>query len=345
MIFVLILSSLFIASCSGNNPVGPVNIYTGTQGVTVQFTKNNPPLEIYESSEMLILAEIWNKGAFTPDKKMYDEPIMISINVDDVYLEILGKPTDSIFAKDEYMSLYLSGKSTVWPIGEKTIIPIVSLKANKILGTRETPTTRIEISACYQYKTYFAESICIDSDLYGLEKTPICKNKNTYTYSGQGAPVIVNKMDVDMIPVGVVTDPITRSVPIVNSSGGLEGIGQGIEEGESIILRPNFRIYFQNAENGVILASNEIENPCTEGPASKGEAIRISAMLGNIPLTCARPEIKMYSNEGSVRCWIDEKDVPSQFELNRNYELPLKLEAEYFYKVTTIRDVRIMRVS
>jgi hypothetical protein len=95
------------------------------------------------------------------------------------------------------------------------------------------------------------------------------------------------------------------------------------------------------------MASEKGKNPCVSGPASRGEAFRINATLGNMQLTCAKPEIKIYSNEGSVRCWIDDSQNNAEipFDLNRNYELPLKVEAEYFYKVTTTKDVRINRIS
>ncbi|MGV8162011.1 MAG: hypothetical protein ACP5N2_01605 [Candidatus Nanoarchaeia archaeon] len=347
-ILIIVSISIFIAGCNGggNNPK-IVNVYTGTQGVTVQFTQNNPPVDMYEDSEVIVLAEIWNKGAFTPSEKDGDEPIMVSLNVDKIYFDVVYDIGDvnTLTGLKDYLDFYLSGKSEVWPVGEKTIIPIARLKVNKIPGIRETPTTKIGVSACYPYKTYFAQSICVDTDMYDIEKDPICKNLKTYTYPGQGAPIIVSKLEVDMVPVRFEAGQVGMSIPIMNESGQFVNIGQGTEDQRNLVIRPYFRIYFTNVENGILMSFEKATNPCVVGPSSRGEALIVTASLGNMPLTCAKPEIKLYSNEGSVRCWLNETDVSGQFELNRNYELPLKIEAEYFYKVTSTKDVKINRVS
>jgi len=343
LLFSILMISLIISGC-GSKTSGPVNIFTGTQGVSVELAQNNPPEEMYEDSETIVLAEIWNKGAYTPTKE--DEPIILSVNVDEVYFKMKYSTSEDKILKGitDYLTLELAGKSEISPIGEKTIIPVAQLVVNKIPGTRESPITQIDVSACYPYKTYFAESICVDTDIYSLDKDPICKNKKLFTYAGQGAPIIVSKMEVDMIPVRLDGKDISMNVPIVNSTGQFEGIEQGVEKGQNLVIRPNFRIYFKNTDKGIILAAVDGKNPCITGPASRGESIIIKAQLGNTQLICAKPDIKMYSNEGSVRCWYNESTL-IPYDLNRNYELPLKLEAEYFYKVTTSRDIKIIRTS
>jgi hypothetical protein len=356
-IVFIIVSSLIITGCTNGNNRRPtiLNVYTGTQGVTVKLTDNNPPAELYEGSEVILMAEIWNKGAFTP-RSGVNGPIYISVNVDDVYLEVSGGIGESnnynvlnnlINTNTEannLVSLYLSGKSQSWPTGERTIIPIANLKVNKITGTRESPTTKIETSACYEYKTVFSESICVDTDIYNLDKNPICRNQRTYTYAGQGAPLIVSKLEVDMIPVGVTADAVGINISVVDESGQIQGVEPGSTEGKSIIIEPSFRIYFKNTDTGVVLGTDGNSNPCVYGPSTRGEVIRIKANLSNIELECTKPDINMYSNEGSVRCWLPAERLPSQFGLNRNYELPLLVEAEYFYRTTTTNDVKIKRL-
>ncbi|MGV8169473.1 MAG: hypothetical protein ACP5N3_05440 [Candidatus Nanoarchaeia archaeon] len=365
-VLLVLTLSLFLSGCGGEK--GPLNIYTGTEGVTIEFTKNNPANEVYEDSEIIVLAQVWNKGAFSPrqkrertenfwnnelflpDKHDY-EPIFISLNYDQVYFSMTTNvmavnQEDLLTGISDLQMLYLSGKSEVWPVGEKTIIPIANMRVNKIPGTRETPVTKMDISACYSYKTYFAQSICVDTDMYEIDKNPICKNLGTYSYSGQGAPVIVNKLEVDMVPVRYEAGTVNMSVPIIDDQGSIQGLASNQQvEGKNLVIRPYFKIYFKNMDNGIILAADGDENPCLEGPSNKGVAFKIRAALGNMPLTCAKPEIKMYSSEGSVRCWLNESEVYGQYELNRNYELPLKLEAEYFYKVTETKEIRINRIS
>jgi hypothetical protein len=341
LFLIMTIFSLLISSCT-KSPTD-INVYTGTQGVTVQFTTNNPPAQIYEGSVVMLMAEIWNKGAFSPDTKSSQKtpPVYITVNVDDVYFKL----NDGNY-QDNTLSVYLEGKSQVWPMGEKTIVPVGKLNVSEIPGTRESPTTKIEVSACYPYVTYFSESICVDTDIYNLETNPICKNQKTFTYpAGQGAPIIISGIDVDMIPVGVETNNVPISQPVLDTNGQIQAIGHGTIAGKDIIIQPNFRIYFKNTDQGVILAYEEGQNPCLTGPASRGEVIKINASLGNTVLECTKPEIQMYSNEGSVRCYLPASKVSSQFELNRNYELPLRVEAEYFYKTTTVKDVQIIRVS
>jgi hypothetical protein len=289
------------------------------------------------------MAEVWNRGAFTSDTKSNPPtpPIYVSVNVDDVYFKL----NDGNY-QENILPFYLAGKSQVWPIGEKTITIVGKLNVSKIQGTRESPTTKIEVSACYPYKTYFSESICVDTDIYSLETEPICRNQKTYSYpAGQGAPVIVSRIDVDMIPVGVESGSVSISQPILDASGQIQDIGHGTIQGKDIIIEPNFRIYFRNVDQGVILAFDGNNNPCVSGPSAKGEVIKINASLGTTELICSKPEIMMYSNEGSVRCTLPANRVNGQFELNRNYELPLRVEAEYFYKITSAKDVKIMRVT
>ncbi len=335
----IILFSLVISGCGSRDPTA-LNIYTGTQGVTVEFTQNNPPQEIYEDSAIILMAEVWNRGAYTPGSKQ-TPVIYVSVNVDDLYFTLNEGNYEA-----NILPLYLEGKSQVWPVGEKTITIAGKLNTHEILGTRESPQTKIELSACYPYKTYFSESICVDTDIYSLEKNPICRNQKVYSYpSGQGAPIIVSRIDVDMVPVGVESGSVSVSQPVTNSAGQLQDIGHGTIEGKDIIIAPNFRIYFRNTDKGVILAFEEGVNPCVDGPSGRGEVIKLNATLGNTVLNCTKPEIQMYSNEGSVRCFLPPGNVNGQFELNRNYELPLRIEAEYFYKTTTVKNVEIVRVS
>jgi hypothetical protein len=335
ILVIIIFSSFFFSACNG----GPTTFdqYTGTKGVTAYLLQNNPPAEVYENSDVMLMAEIWNKGAYTPGSEQ-NKLIYVSLNVDDVYLKLNdGEDRNNLF------KYYLHGKQEGWPIGEKTIQPIGKLHVNDIPGTRESPSTKIEVNVCYPYKTYFSQTICVDKDIYNLEKNPICRNQKTYSYGGQGAPVIISKVEVDMVPVGIVHGSAVVSQSITDSEGRLVDIGHGMESGQSVIIAPHFTIYFRNADNGVILSYSN-QNPCEIGP-ERGTVININGTLGTVPLNCSNPEVMMYANEGSVRCTLDAQKLNSQYELNRNYELPLTIEAEYFYKTTEVKNIKIVRVS
>lgn len=344
-VLILLVFSFSLSSCGGNNRPEPINVYTGTEGITIKFTQNNPPMEVYEGSEVILMAEIWNKGAFTPIPGNHS-PVYIAVNTDELYFKFIRGSSLVNENSNGVISLpTLAGKSQEWPTGEKTILPVALLNVSKIPGTRESPTTKIEVSACYQYTTYFSENICVDSDIYDIDPDPVCRNQRTYNYAGQGAPVIVSRIDVDMIPVGVEAEMERVSVPVVDESGQLQEIGHGQSSGKSIIVEPNFRIYFKNTDKGVVLnTANANDNPCVTGSTSKGTALRVKASLSDLELECADADINMYSNEASVRCWLPRERVPTDFELNRNFELPLNVEAEYFYRTSYAKDIKIIRV-
>ena len=64
LLATILLLTLIIFSCTPDNSQ-PVNVYTGTEGVEIKFLQNTPQKEVFEDSEILVMAEIWNKGAYS----------------------------------------------------------------------------------------------------------------------------------------------------------------------------------------------------------------------------------------------------------------------------------------
>jgi hypothetical protein len=350
---VLLLFSLIIAACTSNpsnqNRAVLPKYYTGTDGVTVAFSANNPPDTVYEDSDVAVYAEIWNRGAYSIEKTagLEDRPIVVYLGLDPWYLSVQDNYKEAKIKKleDKY-ELLLAGKSDAWQLGEKTIAPLAVLHVNPIVGTRESPTTRLDLFACYYYRTSFMENVCIDGDVYNIDPKPICKNKGTYTYSGQGAPVIVSRLDVDMVPAGLdeAAGKTTGSVPVLDEAGNIVNITQGEQDVSRIAIRPSFRIHFTNAGRGIIFASTEDSNPCLGDPR-EGESMRIKAKLGTIDLECSKPEMQLYGNEGTVRCALPDGTGDVPFTMSRNYMMPLTVEAEYFYMTTASRELKVERTS
>ncbi len=341
----LALFFLFILTgCTGSQPQ-IVNVYTGTEGISASFSTNNPPIEAYEDSDVILYTEIWNKGAYSVERKN-QLPIVVYIGLDPWYFTFNKDHKDMMLQNiNDRAEIYLAGKSQTWPIGEKTMLPLAMLHVNKLDGKIESPTTKITLNACYYYKTFFTQNVCVDGDVYNLELNPICKNLKTYTFSGQGAPVIISQVDVDMVPVGIDSSTAVSSIPILDqTTGKLSNISHASQQTASVIVEPNFKIYFKNADKGLIVASMPGENPCLGNRT--GDAVRVIVKLGNTELVCSKANIRMYSNEGSVRCSLPadfENGLP--FTSNRNYEMPLSVEAEYFYMTTTSKDVKISRMA
>jgi hypothetical protein len=346
LIVLAVFLSLFIAGCSGNSTPKIVNVYTGTTGISAQFSTNNPPQEVYEDTDMMVYTEVWNKGAYSIEK-LNQTPIVVYLGLDPWYFTFDDTHKDILLENlDDRAEIYLEGKSQTWPIGEKTMLPLALLHVNKLDGKIESPTTKISLNACYYYKTFFNQNICVDGDVYDLELKPLCKNKKVYTFSGQGAPVIISQVDVDMVPIGIEPGTAVSSAPVLDpKTGQLVEIRQESQDTQSVIVRPSFRIYFKNVDTGLIVANTPGSNPCLGG-SRNGDTIRIIVRLGNTELICAKPDIKLYAKEGSVRCSLPtNSDAGLPFTSNRNYELPLSVEAEYFYMTTTSREIKISRLA
>lgn len=278
------------------------------------------------------MAEIWNKGAYSLNGTR-DNYAIVNLNFDTLYFTGINPQLFPLYAPSQTQEITLAGKSGTWPYGEKQYMQMANLKINKIPGTREMPTTTLEASICYPYQTILSQNICIDGDIYSLEDNPICRNKGTYTFSGQGAPVAVTKLEVDMIPAGLTQGQTT-------SNGG---------QTTSMKLKPSFKITFRNVGNGIVFTSNEyllthevcsLTNRLYE--KDNINVLKIRAFLGNDELDCmSNSEVKLYSNEGSIRCEIPQAKV---YQINRNYESLLTIQADYYYRTSTTKNIQIQRI-
>ena len=67
-VMVLIVFLLVIVGCTsgsrGKSPITDVDVRTGTDGLTMVFTKNAPPQSVFEESEFPIALILRNPGAF-----------------------------------------------------------------------------------------------------------------------------------------------------------------------------------------------------------------------------------------------------------------------------------------
>ncbi len=322
--------TVFITACQQSGP-GPLNVYTGTEGLTINFLENNPPSEAYENSEIVVAAEIWNKGAH-PLNETGDNYAVVHLNFDTLYFKGQNQQIYPLFAPSQTQKLIIQGKSETWPTGEKTIMQMANLKVNEIPGVREMPKTTVEASICYPYTTILSQNICIDGDIYDLDKNPVCRNRGTYTFSGQGAPISIYKLEVDMIPAGLVQGETTT-------------FGQ---QTTMMSLKPSFKITMRNVGGGVVFTPNiylftdevcSISNRYYE--KDNINVVRVKAYLGNEELKCiGDSELTLYSNEGSIRCEVPEGKT---YQINRNYESLLTIQAEYYYRTSTTKTIQIRR--
>jgi hypothetical protein len=186
VIFILLMS-FFILGC-GNSNSGSGNVdYNFEQGVAdlkISFLKNSPPDKIYAGSNFKIIAELDNQAAY--DLKNIGVKI---IGLDSTYF--------GIYPGEENVNLLL-GRSLTNPAGEKTFLEFEGT-AGKPLQNAEKYLGQFSLNVNYDSSIEFADTICINPNLYEVYDSG-CKVEDKKSYSGQGAPLAVTKLEEIISP-------------------------------------------------------------------------------------------------------------------------------------------------
>ncbi|HLD00419.1 MAG TPA: hypothetical protein VJC39_01620 [Candidatus Nanoarchaeia archaeon] len=199
LVAALVFLTLVLTSCSkvpgGERPLDTAASYrevsTGTQGVEVEFLPNYPPPTIYDTGDLIAVAEIKNKG-----------------NHD------LG-PTDCFIKIDGYDPNIIQGFS--FPSARSCAESLGVLEGKKIYnlegGVNQIEFTSTAISLpeksfeynpilkvfnCYNYHTSASPQVCIDPMLQITSEQKTCDVTDVGLSAGQGGPVGVSYVGVEM---------------------------------------------------------------------------------------------------------------------------------------------------
>lgn len=351
-IILTLLSLILLTSCENRRPTIP-NYYTGSEGVSIDFLNNMPPRDVFEKSITNVMLEVWNKGAYT----IPDDEIVINLRFDPVYFKRDDSDPNYLLTSNPQGTLNsLSGKSEQWPEGEKFRLPLARLEVQEIPGTRETPTTNIEISTCYSYKTFFSEMICLDTDIYEVDQNPICRNRGRYTYSNQGAPIAINKIEVDMLPMGFIQASLDMPahVPVINDTGHLIGIAPSTTRETLVMIEPVIRIYARNVGRGMAFIPKEdqgqihFDNLCifrdeTFALRDHNKVKVSSAKLDGLEMDCGqKTSLNLANPNDFVTCRLH---VNQTGYLRQNLQAPLSIELDYYYRTSKTKEIRIQRTT
>lgn len=292
------------------NRMATQNFFEGTQGLVLDFVDQAPPTEIYETSDFDVQVFISNKGAFSlfdhyvaKTKLIYDSSKATKITD-----KTVGYYRDA-YTKNGIVLLY--GKSYYYPSGEQNYFPIDRFRASEVRDGFETTNLDFSVSICYPYETVFAESICIDSDPQKIDiRNDACQAQDKTYSKGQGAPVEITAVDVQMIPRGS-------------------------------FVQPRFIIYVDNAADGIVYDFQEsalekvsveinsrMEDRYTCGDMSKARPnmMQIEAYLGEEKLDCSAPVLK--AEDTRIECQLSESKIPGNVA---NYMTSLRINLKYFY--------------
>jgi hypothetical protein len=314
LLIIIILLTLVIVGGCRQGP-SPLEIFTGTKGVTVEFHKSIPPKKVFEGEIIQLFVDIENEGAFTWDNNPTRNGV-VQLDFDPLYFLETRQPNQ----------FHIHGKSVDWPSGERISHYVSSLTVKSVPGTRENPITPITVSVCYPYETTLSTDICIDRDVLDAEAHPVCENKEVYTFSSQGAPVAVTKIESDMIPTGTDT------------------------------VQPVFRITLTNVDDGLVLYNNPFSPVSTicaiDLPGTTIQdlnVLRVQAWLGseNTILKCVPENVRLWQKKGETTCTIDpNRAAQASVDMTPtgNYVSILTVKADYVYRNFDQRDVTIYRL-
>ncbi|MFC1801682.1 lipoprotein [Nanoarchaeota archaeon] len=190
-ILILFLLVLFLTSCNiiggkKDNGLIATNFKTGTDGLEVEIVEGVPPDEIYEGNSFGIGLKIHNKGAY---------------DVNNGQIRIAG-------FNEEYTTLdrwqselgLLEGKSITAPDGDYYIEEFQGDNKNIPEGASEY-IEKFFIYVDYDYETEANTDICINPNFYDIKSSlESCEPTKTVSFSGQGAPVAITKVEQVVSP-------------------------------------------------------------------------------------------------------------------------------------------------
>jgi hypothetical protein len=324
---ILVLTlTLFLIACSQQAPTVE-NYRIGSEGVSVEFVKNMPPESIRQGQDVFLGINLWNRGAFDV------ETGFVTLNYDTLYFNEIDSSQE-----DEPYFFDIKGKGPGYSTGGRLFLDLNRLKTQELPGQINTRETTISANICYPYETLLADNFCLDRDIFETEENPTCRNTPVKTYPGQGGPVIITKIETEMLPVGSITETVgvNREVLV---DGGFTGLEEGEEELEIYLLRPEFEITIENRGSGRVYLKEESD--IGRFVLNCGDNNNNIAIMENsvATITCTiTPD-----NLESIGIGSDEFEDLDVFILANNYVEILNLKLEYMYIDEVSKRVSIRR--
>lgn len=301
-IMTIFLITIIITGCDGL-PTTNDEVFQGSKAIDMKFIVNAPPAEVYENSRFRVGIDLTNIGA------KYNAVGFLLLGFESEYLEMIEGPD---FNYGNIYEFDLVGRTLDNPYGEskKVFFDFQSKEVDRMTTHHKT---NIFASACYAYKTSHSTSVCVDTDIYNeKESEKTCQVKDM-SFSNQGAPVAITKIEYDIFP-----------------------------QGENLII-PTFKIHVKNIGSGKVIDKDSIHKACSSESITKKEdfdIIQITAKLGTDELECSPTPLHLEQNNDYVRC-----NLPSGISRNFvTYSSTLNVELTYGYMENIAREVDIKKI-
>lgn len=307
LVVCMLIVVVFLVSCGtvagGQTPADTAAalraVQTGSQGVVVTLLPNNPPPLIYDQNELIILAEVRNRGNYNLEPGEcfvqvtgFDPNILRGINVPRTCADVSGM---------------LEGKNVYNLEGGFNQLEFQSQNINLPPGVLEYNPT-LNFVSCYIYHTTANPSVCVDPLFYQVtaqQKT--CIPHDVALGGGQGAPVAVSSVGVDMVG------------------------GKGI-----------FEITIQNIGGGRVLSPDANVQSCGDASIDRTDLDKLrvdSVRLGGVgaSLDCKPRDryVRLNNNMGKLICTADLPQTSA-------FETPLMIDLSYGYIQSFVRSIKIV---
>ncbi len=320
-----LLVILLLLSACGGGELTRVNYFEGREAVHLTFGQNTPPRNVYDDSQFMLGVNIHNRGAFDTEGKIIFE-------YDTFVLEGSGS-----FERE----FAIRGKQPGFPRGEQDYLQGGFLEVREVEGLRESTDTRITASICYPYRTQLTDFFCVDSDVFGGDTNPLCRGRQFHTYSGQGAPVIIDRVTPDVVPRGTLEDSTETVIPVLDETGNLVEVRREEVSTRQIILQPHFEISIRNVGRGLVFGTNQGLSACTDTSQRRMGEVHVMANMLDLNLTCSPNPVTIRGGEATTRCFVEPDDW---FYTSTSYMDVLTVYLDYYYLDQTSTEVKVNRL-
>lgn len=337
IILLLVIILTMLTSCSGGygdeKHVLDIEFHKGTNGVDFNIIGLMP--EIYEDTNFKLAVNLFNKGAYD----ILPGLGYVNLNLEKDYMCLADTAssgakqcsdgTDTIRMLGESLQeQQLKGRSMANPPGDFELVEYYVL-ARLIDKQSFEHTSNIGISACYQYKTDLITEVCIDPFFYelGVIEKP-CKVESK-SFSGQGAPLSITKIETQML-----------------------------SEGEDSV-RPMFIITIQNAGNGEVIHKDMIDKVCTSShlPSNAFNIVHLKSVEflngiykfdrddenSNIECTFSnkQKETRLKNKKAEIKC-VTKQPITSDIG---TISTQMKIVIDYGYTLSKSQQIKIKRIG
>jgi hypothetical protein len=179
-IFPLVIIFLLLIGCSKSvGRTGQVNFKQGISELSLSFLENAPPENIYPDSEFSIVVKLENQAAYG-----LTEGSLKMVGLDEKYFFVT--PTEQSLR-------VLEGRSLANPDGDKEFVEF-SGRSGGLFQNAEKYTGNFFMKVDYNSEMEFSDTVCINANVYDVYDSG-CKVEQFKSYSGQGAPLAITKME------------------------------------------------------------------------------------------------------------------------------------------------------